>query len=150
MKYCTITAHIYFIIIYNLCVHCFIVELKCSKPNKRPDGLTSSTASRNTRWNTSKHTPNKHVKQEVCETIGTYLRKWQVPNHVVFWGPKWPGNLASEANSQHTSASSKLRLMRNQWKLCWENDRRPDFLKLIFGPKVAKKFNLWGLYSQPI
>ena len=44
--------------------------------NKRPDGLTRSAASGNTHYDTPKYTPNKHVKQEGCETIGKYLRKW--------------------------------------------------------------------------
>ena len=44
--------------------------------HKRPDGLTSFPASGNTHWNTRKHTPNKHVNQEGCETSGKCLRKW--------------------------------------------------------------------------
>ena len=62
-----------------------------SRPRKRAFGAH--------RWNTHKSTPNKHVKQEWCETSGKYLTKMTEDlNDDLFWGPKWPGNWASEAN----------------------------------------------------
>ena len=51
-------------------------EIALTMKNKRPGGLTSYATSGNTPWNTPKHTLNKHVKQQGCETSGKYLSKW--------------------------------------------------------------------------
>ena len=36
-------------------------------------------------------------------------------NHVLFWGPKWPRNWASEADSQHTSKSTSNWYVNQDW-----------------------------------
>ena len=37
-------------------------------------------------WNTHKGTPNKHVKQEWCESNGKYLRKWTKTCIMIYFG----------------------------------------------------------------
>ena len=107
--------------------------------NKRPDGLTSSFASRNTPWNTPKHIPNKHLKQEGCETSGKYLRKWL--NTGIFTysgaqsgpktgplGPIFSTHLKVLAMSMWSNTGVK------PVKTFWKNDQRPEFV-LLWGPK---------------
>ena len=47
---------------------------QCNK--KEAWRLASSAQLESTHSNAPKHTPNKHVKQEGCETSRKYLRKW--------------------------------------------------------------------------
>ena len=73
--------------------------------------------------------------------------------HVIFWGPRWPGNWASEAIIQHTSKSSSNWYVNYGWcetsGNCWENVQRPEIL-LILASKVAQILDLWHIqnYSQ--
>ena len=59
-------------------------------------------------------------------------KKSEALNYDLFWGPKWAGNRASEANIQHTSKGSSNWHV-NWWKisgifLVLENDQGPEFL----------------------
>ena len=109
---------------------------------KRPDGLTSSAASGNTHWNTPQHTPNKHVKQEGCESSGKYWRKWlKTLIMFYFWDQN---NLKIEpVRSIFNKTDAKPE------ETFWENVQRPEFV-LILGPKVALKLDVWGPYSPHI
>ena len=73
--------------------------------------------------------------------------------HVLFWGPKWPGNWASESDIQHTSKSSSNWHVHQDW--CETSGKfLRKWLKIgIFtylGPKVAQncssELDLWGPY----
>ena len=105
----------------------------------RPDGLTSSIASGSTPWNTPKHFPSKHVKQEGCETSGKYLRKWLKTWLMFYFGPKmtqklglwgqytyfgaqnWPKNWTSEAHILHTSENTCNERVKQYWCETSEN-----------------------------
>ena len=40
------------------------------------------------KWNTHKHTPNEHVKQELCETSGKFWRNYKDLNFYLFKEPE--------------------------------------------------------------
>ena len=122
--------------------------------HKRPDGLTSSTARGNTPWNTPNYTPNKHVKQEGCETSGKYLRKWINIRIMFYFGAQYDfeiGPLRPIFNTPLKVAQIDIYTKTHEKPVenCWENDHIPEFL-LILGPKVARKLDLWGPYSPHI
>ena len=95
--------------------------------NHGPDSLTSSAASRNTPSNTPQHTPNKHVKQEGCETSGKYLRKWLKTGIIFYiWGPKWPKN--QNSTSTNFWAILLCTFKPNMGKMGW-NLREPIWVE---------------------
>ena len=75
------------------------MTLWCSKSPflyKKPDIITSSAATLTLgpeigahNWNTHKSTPNKHIKQEWCETIGKYLIKWLKTWIIIYLGAQY-------------------------------------------------------------
>ena len=94
-----------------------LVTSKCSEkqeawpPNKFSCNLTSKPRNRAFEayyWNMHKSTQELN-QWEIFEKITEYL------NYDLFWGQKWPGNWASEANIQHTSKSSSNWLVRQDW-----------------------------------
>ena len=115
------------------------MTLWCSKSpflySKKPDIITSSAATLTLgpeigvhNWNTHKSTPNKHMKQEWCETITEDL------NYDLFGGPKWPGNWASRAHIRHTSKiNSNWHVHQDQWKFFEKMTKDRNF-DLFGGP----------------
>ena len=104
--------------------------------NHGPDSLTSSAASRNTPSNTPQHTPNKHVKQEGCETSGKYLRKWLKTGIIFYiWGPKWPKN--QNSTSTNFWAILLCTFKPNMGKMGW-NLREPIWVETR---------QIWGIWK---
>ena len=105
-------------------------------------------------WNTHKSVPNKYVKQERCETNGTYLRKWLKTSFMIYFvvlndreiGPLRPiFNISLKVAPIDVYPKTDAKSVEN----VWENDHRPEFL-LIWGPEVARKLGLSGPYSPHI
>ena len=131
-----------------------IINCDMHDQNKRPDGLTSSAASGNALWNTPKHTHNKHVKQEGCETSRKYIRKW-LKTWIMFY-----------LGAQNDPEIGPLRLILNiplkvaQIDMLTKTDAKPveSFEKmtkdrnfhLFWCPKWPKKLDRWGSYSPHI
>ena len=141
-----------------------LMTLWCSKSPflyKKPDIVTSSAATLTLgpeigahNWNTHKSTPNEHIKQEWCETIGKYLIKWLKTWIMIYLGAQND----PEIGSLGPIFSTPLKLAQIDMytktdakpvEKFWENYQRPEFW-LIWGPKVAQKLGLWGPYSPHI
>ena len=65
-------------------------------------------------------------------------------NHVLFWGPKWPGNWASEADVRHTTKSSSNWHVNQDWcqtsGKClrkWKNTGIFTYFGARSGPKIG-------------
>ena len=64
-------------------------------------------------------------------------------NFDLFWGPKWPQNWASEAQTPHAAESTCNEHVKQYWcetnENLWESDKDQNF-DLLWGPKWPKNW----------
>ena len=131
------------------------MTLWCSKSPflyKKPDIITSSAATLTLgpeigahNWNTHKSTPNKHIKQEWCETIGKYLIKWLKTWIIIYLGAQYDleiGPLGPIFNTPQKLARIDM-YTKTDAKLVenfWENDQKTGILTYLgaqSGPEIG-------------